>query len=135
MNASHNVVNAQIDTLNALATMLNQFIVQLDLNVSQYNRAGASLGSFEAGYYRIYWGIEEIDIYSYTDRMQLELLLAHEMGHALGIGHLPDPKAVMYEINKGANLKATDTDVSALNKVCSSGIFSRKCPAGRVEKR
>ncbi|MDP2864730.1 MAG: hypothetical protein Q8O90_00620, partial [Elusimicrobiota bacterium] len=36
-------VVADVDTLNALGTTLNQLIVQLNINAAQYNRAGATI--------------------------------------------------------------------------------------------
>lgn len=114
-------MNAHIDTLNALATTLNQLIVQLNINVTQYNRAGASLGEFEEGLYRLSEGVQTIDVYEYSNRVQLIRVLAHEMGHALSLEHVPDQEAIMYKINQSRSLTATASDVSELNRVCSSG--------------
>jgi len=117
-----NSLNADIDRENALATTINQLIVQLNLNVTQYNQAGAGAGEFEEGLYQLSNGVQTIDIYEYSDHVQLVRVLAHEMGHALGMDHVTDRQAIMYKINNGTSLKATAADIAELNKACSVGI-------------
>src|SRR3989338_1033872 len=114
-------LNANIDILNALATTLNQLIVQLNLNVEQYNRTGATLGEFEEGLYRRSGGVQSIEIYEYSDRVHLVRVLAHEMGNAPGLDHAGKPDAIMYKLNQGDALTTTAADVAELDRVCRSG--------------
>ncbi len=116
-------LNANIDTENALATTINQLIVQLNLNVAQYNQTGAGAGEFEEGLYQISGGVQTISIYEYSNHVQLVRVLAHEMGHALGLDHVADQAAIMYKINSGTSLTATAADVAELKAVCSARVL------------
>ena len=66
-------------------------------------------------------GDRRIDIYEFSTEEKLVRVLAHELGHALGIDHVPDSKAIMYEFNEENSLTLTDADKAALVGVCESG--------------
>lgn len=44
-----------------------------------------------------------IDIYFFEDKDDLRITIAHELGHALGIGHTDDPATLMYPLKSKAN--------------------------------
>jgi len=64
---------------------------------------------------------KEITIYQYQALDDLILVLAHEFGHALGLAHVDDPKAVMHELLSAQDLDTltlTSADVRALHTAC-----------------
>lgn len=112
-------LNKTIDDLNALASVINRLIRQLNLSVGDYNAIGAgAAGEFQEGQYVRDASGERINVYQFDDRTALIRVLAHEFGHALGLGHLDNPEAIMYRLNESGNDKITADDLAALKLAC-----------------
>jgi Skp family chaperone for outer membrane proteins len=67
----------------------------------------------------------EIRVYRFGSTDELELIVAHELGHALGLGHLEEPRAVMSAAHdaepKGTGATAVHAaDLDLLRSTCPS---------------
>ena len=112
-------LNAKADEINAMAVVLNRLAATLNIAVAQFNKIGSTHGGeFEEGSYQSGPTGQEIHIYQFDNRAKLIRVLAHELGHALGLEHLEDPKAIMYRLNNGVNEKLTADDLAALKERC-----------------
>jgi predicted Zn-dependent protease len=112
-------INEMVTEINALVVVLNQLAATLNISVNQYNTVNGARGeSFEEGVYISDGLNKEIDVYEFSNRAKLVRVLAHELGHALGLDHVTDPKAIMYSLNQGNNEVLTQADLNELKIKC-----------------
>jgi len=118
--------NALVAKINGLARDINTLAGKVNLNVNNYNDISQSVEKeFEQGNYKADSTTKEINIYQFENKEKLVMVLTHELGHALGIGHMDNPEDIMSSINAGESQKITSEDLTELDKICSKNLFSR----------
>jgi hypothetical protein len=119
LNERQKAFNDLVSTLNSVVIVMNRLVGQLNLNVKNYNTVGSKTGEeFNEGEYISDQSGIRINIYEFNDTNQLVRVLEHEFGHALGLSHVTNPKAVMYRLNEGTNKELTADDIVELKTIC-----------------
>jgi hypothetical protein len=108
------------DILNSMTVVINDIAANYNLDVVKSYDTGRRLGSeFCGGDYVSKDGKQTITIYQFDDENRLVRVLAHEFGHALGLKHNDNPKAIMYRLMQSDSLNLAPDDVAARKEICS----------------
>lgn len=110
-------LNSLIVQLNSLASQQEKIIGNYNKSVATYRSKYGGSREFEKGFFNG----QEINIYQFNEDSDLKLTLAHELGHALGIGHVENPQSLMYYLIGEQDLDnpiLTDEDKAELKNIC-----------------
>lgn len=107
-------LNASTDSFNSLVKDLNQ-------TVNTFNQALEEKP--EGGIYMQHGDSKNITVFFNNSEDEFVYTLAHEMGHALGIDHVTDPRSIMYaKVN--TVLTPSSFDLAELEKSCKKVSFT-----------
>ena len=109
------LINRKSDRLNVMIGRNNQLI-------DQYNENFAGENRFTKATYQRNGDGGIITVNQFLSKNELPLILAHELGHAMGLNHVENPKSVMFRRMGGQqyypHIQLTEEDILALQNRC-----------------
>jgi len=126
LNATAQSIGVTADELNELAADLNRLSAEGNRRISTYNEEVNTYND-QFGFVREFtqgdYQRDNINIYKFSDTVELERVLVHEFGHALGIGHVEGTSSVMYYLleEPAQPPVLTSDDLAAVVAVCGTG--------------
>jgi len=106
-----------IDTMKSLQDQETRLVALYQRQAKTYQSLYGETTHFHKGEYNG----SAITIYQFHDTADLTLVLAHELGHALGLRHVDDPQAVMHAFmgeQDITHLRLSRDDIAMLGAAC-----------------
>ena len=116
---SESELNKLADDINELGNRGNRMIDEYNKEVLEYNEIFGEASVFTQGDFRR----DRINIYKFSDTSELTRVIAHEFGHALGIGHVEGEDSIMYYLAKEQSDSSvlSTQDMEEFLEVCGDG--------------
>lgn len=116
LKAEANRLDKEAGMLNLSTSQYNSQVKQLNQTINVFNQALESKP--EEGLYVLDNSGQRIDIYFYKSHEETVHTLAHEMGHALGIGHIENNENDLMYSKTNEAVTLSSIDISELQRVC-----------------
>lgn len=110
-------INLIVVDLNKIGASGNSLVADYNSIVENYNEEFSDAHEFTQGDYTQ----KAISIYQFDSEDELVLVLAHEFGHALSLGHVENEASIMYHFMEKQDVESgiTPQDIAEYTAVCS----------------
>ncbi len=123
INTLGDKLNNLSERINEISTKGNELIYEYNQRVNAFNDTFVHEEEFTQGDYQG----RRINIYTFESHSELVLVLAHEFGHALSLGHVNDPQAIMYYLmgEQPVDAVTTEADLIEYSAICEANMFEK----------
>ena len=112
-------INTMAEEINQKAEEGNRLVEVYNTEVLQYNEIYGNRDLYTQGDFQR----DRINIYKFSDTTELSKVIAHEFGHALGVGHVEGGQSLMYYLmaEQPDTLVLSEADKTAFIAMCGTG--------------
>jgi hypothetical protein len=112
-------INTMAADINRRSEEGNNLVEAYNAEVAQYNQIYGNRDLYTQGDFQR----DRINIYKFSDTIELAKVIAHEFGHSLGVGHVEGGESLMYYLmaEQPDALVLSEADKTAFVAMCGTG--------------
>ena len=115
-------LNQLVKEMNKVGAQGNSLIENYNQIVQEYNTRFSKDQEFTQGEYKD----GTINVYEFGSQDELEIVIAHEFGHALSLNHVDSSSSIMFHLmdQQSTTTGVTAQDKAEFERVCGTGGFT-----------